>query len=384
MVSEQMRVSDYEKLMMCGWRRSGTYFYKPCMFATCCPMYTIRLPVAEFTANKAQRQLLRRIDRYLHTGSVLEDKGHAKDVPAAYAIETVVATYTDEVFELYKKYQIAVHDDDEKDLTPDGFRRFLVESPLLPDSETTELNPQGTHHQLHRLDGQLIAVGVVDLLSIGLSSVYLFYDPEFRDLVLGKYSAMREIEWCKERGLPYYYMGYYIHDCHKMKYKAEYSPSELLCPVTFSWRKHAEVLPLLNTGFVFTPLEPKYAALREKLGMVPTDIAITARKAARKQVLEECASSGKEASKERPPVGDLAVADADKFIQDHELRSMRPRFQKLDGFKGVLNKTYFLYEGMVKISELRQPGQNRVAKVVTQFVECVGEAFLDSVNIRLA
>ena len=28
----------------------------------------------------------------------------------------------------------------------------------------------------------------------------------------------------------YYVMGFYIHDCQKMKYKGEYFPSEILCP----------------------------------------------------------------------------------------------------------------------------------------------------------
>ena len=32
-----------------------------------------------------------------------------------------------------------------------------------------------------------------------------------------------------------YYMGYYIHSCAKMRYKALYSPSYLLCPETYSW-----------------------------------------------------------------------------------------------------------------------------------------------------
>jgi hypothetical protein len=30
--------------------------------------------------------------------------------------------------------------------------------------------------------------------------------------------------------LRWYYMGFYIHTCPKMRYKAEYAPSELLCP----------------------------------------------------------------------------------------------------------------------------------------------------------
>jgi hypothetical protein len=35
--------------------------------------------------------------------------------------------------------------------------------------------------------------------------------------------------------LRYYYLGYYIHTCSKMAYKAEYAPSELLCPQRQVW-----------------------------------------------------------------------------------------------------------------------------------------------------
>jgi len=43
-------------------------------------------------------------------------------------------------------------------------------------------------------------------------------------LSVGVFSAMKEIEWIKQiqptaPQLKYYYMGFYIHDCTKMKYK---------------------------------------------------------------------------------------------------------------------------------------------------------------------
>jgi arginine-tRNA-protein transferase len=62
------------------------------------------------------------------------------------------------------------------------------------------------------------------------------YDPDFGDLSLGVYSALREIKLVhdlnqKSADLKYYYMGYYIHSCPKMTYKAQYRPSDLLCPV---------------------------------------------------------------------------------------------------------------------------------------------------------
>ena len=34
----------------------------------------------------------------------------------------------------------------------------------------------------------------------------------------------------------YYYMGFYIHTCPKMRYKARISPSFLLCPETFTFQ----------------------------------------------------------------------------------------------------------------------------------------------------
>jgi arginine-tRNA-protein transferase len=40
------------------------------------------------------------------------------------------------------------------------------------------------------LDGKLIAVGVVDILPKCLSSVYLFYDPDYAFLSLGIYSGL--------------------------------------------------------------------------------------------------------------------------------------------------------------------------------------------------
>lgn len=35
--------------------------------------------------------------------------------------------------------------------------------------------------------------------------------------------------------LKYYYIGYYIHTCPKMHYKAKISPSYLLCPRQYTW-----------------------------------------------------------------------------------------------------------------------------------------------------
>ena len=189
----------------------------------------------------------------------------------------------------------------DEDITPEGFTRFLVKSPLKPrpkqviqptqtvsssisvtNNVTVNNNkrtfPFGTYHQKHYIDDKLVAVGkwlshsrimdavksdllnlfyccdlgVLDIVPTGVSSVYCFYDPDFRELVLGKICAVKEIEFTVAQGLEYYYLGYYIGTCQKMKYKSDYQPCELLCPTTLVYYPFEQVLPLLRQ-YRFTP-----------------------------------------------------------------------------------------------------------------------------------
>lgn len=93
----------------------------------------------------------------------------------------------------------------------------------------------GSYHQCYRVDGKLVAVGVLDLLPHAVSSVYLFYDPDWQEWDWGKISALREIALVMEGGYEYYYMGYYIHSCIKMRYKGRFEPSYLLDPEIPAW-----------------------------------------------------------------------------------------------------------------------------------------------------
>ncbi|CAF3881837.1 unnamed protein product, partial [Rotaria sp. Silwood1] len=65
---------------------------------------------------------------------------------------------------------------------------------------------------------------VIDILPQGISSVYFYYEPDFGFLKLGVYSALKEIELTRQlaREIPdikYYYLGFYVHTCVKMRYK---------------------------------------------------------------------------------------------------------------------------------------------------------------------
>jgi arginyl-tRNA--protein-N-Asp/Glu arginylyltransferase len=58
--------------------------------------------------------------------------------------------------------------------------------------------------------------------------VYFYFDPAESWRSLGVFGALCEIEECRRRGLPYWYIGLYIRDCPKMNYKIDYRPCELL------------------------------------------------------------------------------------------------------------------------------------------------------------
>ncbi|XP_032596723.1 arginyl-tRNA--protein transferase 1 isoform X2 [Drosophila grimshawi] len=142
-------------------------------------------------------------------------------------------------YELYRKYQIAIHNDPPKH--QEAYQEHLQHSPMK--HQISEDGPEmgyGSFHQQYWLDDKLIAVGVIDILPGSVSSVYFFYDPDYSFLSLGTYGSLREIDLVQKiaarvPALKFYYMGFYIHSCPKMRYKGKLDASYLLCPETYVW-----------------------------------------------------------------------------------------------------------------------------------------------------
>src|SRR3954466_10200847 len=178
-----------------GFQRSGGLFYQPTC-AGCRACVPIRVPVERFTPSKSQRRTLRRNNDLIVTTNP----------------RPVVS---DEKFAVYARYTRDWHGKADEDF--EGFASFLYASPV----ETIEFEYRDGA-------GRLIAVGICDVCTRSLSSVYFYFDPDASARGLGTFGVLREIEFARERGIPHYYLGYVIGGCGAMAYKASFRPHEVL------------------------------------------------------------------------------------------------------------------------------------------------------------
>lgn len=99
-------------------------------------------------------------------------------------------------------------------------------------------------------------MGVLDLLPHCVSGVYFIYHEDFENWSFGKIGAMREAALAVEGGYINYYMGYYIHSCIKMRYKADYKPQFFLDPMSLEWTElDEEMKGMLDTKALATRSE---------------------------------------------------------------------------------------------------------------------------------
>jgi arginine-tRNA-protein transferase len=204
----------YSELVQHGFRRSGTYTYRP-HCDNCSACIPLRVSAKEFTANRSQRRAWKQhahLDATLHP---LRDNA--------------------EHYDLYLRYQHARHKDGGMDNDDrESYQNFLLQSNV--DSLLVEFREQGV----------LRMVSLIDLLSDGLSSVYTFYEPDLPQARLGVYNVLWQIELCRKLNLEFIYLGYWIKNSRKMSYKTEYQPAQGLFDGT--WRALGKAATNINEG----------------------------------------------------------------------------------------------------------------------------------------
>ena len=85
-----------------------------------------------------------------------------------------------------------------------------------------------TYEIRYRTEDRLIGVAVVDLGSSSLNAVYFFFDPDESGRSPGTFNILNIIDFCRNQGIGYVYLGYWIENVQAMSYKANFKPHELL------------------------------------------------------------------------------------------------------------------------------------------------------------
>jgi arginine-tRNA-protein transferase len=202
-------VDIYGELVRLGFRRSGDFAYRPAC-PDCLACVPVRVPVARFAPDRAQRRCLK-ANRTLIT----------RERPLGFF---------EEHHALFQRYQTQRHPDGGMDGDDrEQYVQFLLRSQV--DTRLVEF----------RDADRLRMVSLIDVLDDGLSSVYTFFDPELPAAGLGTYNILWQIRQCLANEWPYLYLGYWIQECRKMSYKARFKPIEGF--IDGSWRELGTASP---------------------------------------------------------------------------------------------------------------------------------------------
>lgn len=193
----------YGTLMQNGFRRSGEQLYRPhCVNCNACE--SLRVIAHQFTASKQQKRVLKKNADL--TISLRDDE-------------------RDDYYPLYERYINELHADGSMfPATFDQYAGFLRSSWHRPKFIEA------------RLDGELYAVAVTDVVSSGLSALYTFYAPEQASRSLGVFMVLQQIQLAVEFSKPYVYLGYQVDECRKMNYKQKFRPHQRF--VNNQWQIH--------------------------------------------------------------------------------------------------------------------------------------------------
>ncbi len=201
------RPECHDDLASAGFRRVENWVYRP-ICSHCQACQALRIPSGNANAGNL---VMRKSDK-----RILKKNAHITR-------EILPNQTTNEHYALFQKYLTSRHGDGQMaDMDLNSYTTMVETSPI--DTVLVE----------YRDGDDLFGVILVDLQKDGVSLVYSFFDPEKSTVSPGRFMILDCAAIAYQLGLPHVYLGYYIRDCNKMNYKAQFNGAEVF--IDGSWQ----------------------------------------------------------------------------------------------------------------------------------------------------
>jgi len=187
---------SHDRLAETGFRRVENWVYKPA-----CPGCNACLPIRV------------KADEFAGSRNIARIRAANKDL---YRLDSHGQLTLDH-YDMFQRYLGFRHEDGQMaSMSFEEFSAMILNSPI--DTRLTEYRDQ---------DDRLMGCILIDKQRDGLSAVYSFFQPDQTKRSLGSFMIVDLIDRCKDIGLPYVYLGYYIEQSRKMSYKARFKPYQI-------------------------------------------------------------------------------------------------------------------------------------------------------------
>ncbi len=243
---EQITGAELDLYLSKGWYRMGQTIFTTHFLCFGHSFYSaiwIRLDLEEYAFRKSLRKLLKKNDQQLDISF-----GPARIDPQR-----------EELYAIYRE----------------DFPGVIAPSILDSLQDGEHFNIYNTLEFTAHLGDELIALSYFDIGEDSVSSILGIYHPGYKDRSLGFYTMLKEIEYCIDHGIRYYYPGYIVPGYNRFDYKKRIGQVDYYRLDTGDWEPLDQLaeedipIALIQTKLKDLQLQMAQAGLESSLKFYP-------------------------------------------------------------------------------------------------------------------